>query len=160
MDAICYVLSLPPLPRLDACPLFLSARPHRCFLFLPSCQRCFFFFYSRLVLFFYFFFFNEPAPPQILPFSPTRRSPDLAGAGEVAQRHQDGGRAHRRAHHPGGARARGLAGGGATGHAQDGGIAPPQPAGQAGGLRRSEEHTSELQSHVNLVCRLLLEKKK
>src|SRR5690242_20842903 len=27
-------------------------------------------------------------------------------------------------------------------------------------LSRSEEHTSELQSHVNLVCRLLLEKKK
>src|SRR5438477_9516993 len=27
-------------------------------------------------------------------------------------------------------------------------------------LGRSEEHTSELQSHVNLVCRLLLEKKK
>src|SRR5690242_21487983 len=26
------------------------------------------------------------------------------------------------------------------------------------GLGRSEEHTSELQSHVNLVCRLLLEK--
>src|SRR2546430_7065868 len=31
----------------------------------------------------------------------------------------------------------------------------------AGGLRkRSEEHTSELQSQSNLVCRLLLEKKK
>src|SRR5207237_10696742 len=30
------------------------------------------------------------------------------------------------------------------------------PAGEA----RSEEHTSELQSHLNLVCRLLLEKKK
>src|SRR5260370_2744965 len=29
-----------------------------------------------------------------------------------------------------------------------------------GGRRRSEEHTSELQSHLNLVCRLLLEKKK
>src|SRR5690242_13516206 len=27
-------------------------------------------------------------------------------------------------------------------------------------IDRSEEHTSELQSHVNLVCRLLLEKKK
>src|SRR5690242_21175491 len=27
-------------------------------------------------------------------------------------------------------------------------------------VSRSEEHTSELQSHVNLVCRLLLEKKK
>src|SRR5260370_2979674 len=35
---------------------------------------------------------------------------------------------------------------------------------RAGGERRlhprSEEHTSELQSHLNLVCRLLLEKKK
>src|SRR5256885_11718031 len=29
-----------------------------------------------------------------------------------------------------------------------------------GGLARSEEHTSELQSPCNLVCRLLLEKKK
>src|SRR5438093_7435568 len=29
-----------------------------------------------------------------------------------------------------------------------------------GGLPRSEEHTSELQSLTNLVCRLLLEKKK
>src|SRR2546430_5159564 len=29
-----------------------------------------------------------------------------------------------------------------------------------GGVRRSEEHTSELQSQSNLVCRLLLEKKK
>src|SRR5260370_2643830 len=28
------------------------------------------------------------------------------------------------------------------------------------GFERSEEHTSELQSHLNLVCRLLLEKKK
>src|SRR2546430_2795086 len=36
----------------------------------------------------------------------------------------------------------------------------PQVAGQPGGLSRSEEHTSELQSQSNLVCRLLLEKKK
>src|SRR5260370_8890301 len=47
---------------------------------------------------------------------------------------------------------------------------PVPPAGcrqdQPGGHRqprgwswRSEEHTSELQSHLNLVCRLLLEKK-
>src|SRR2546429_4048258 len=28
------------------------------------------------------------------------------------------------------------------------------------GIRRSEEHTSELQSRLHLVCRLLLEKKK
>src|SRR5207237_7248453 len=33
-------------------------------------------------------------------------------------------------------------------------------AGSAGVDARSEEHTSELQSHLNLVCRLLLEKKK
>src|SRR5882762_11258497 len=33
------------------------------------------------------------------------------------------------------------------------------PEGKAR-LNRSEEHTSELQSHLNLVCRLLLEKKK
>src|SRR3712207_8509894 len=32
--------------------------------------------------------------------------------------------------------------------------------GGARGLRRSEEHTSELQSRQYLVCRLLLEKKK
>src|SRR5260370_5438922 len=31
--------------------------------------------------------------------------------------------------------------------------------GGADGVGRSEEHTSELQSHLNLVCRLLLEKK-
>src|SRR2546426_6704880 len=42
----------------------------------------------------------------------------------------------------------------------------PKPSSPAGGsavpcgLRRSEEHTSELQSPCNLVCRLLLEKKK
>src|SRR4051812_49594106 len=51
------------------------------------------------------------------------------------------------------------------------GVAPfsapfPSSAGQAAAPAaavraiRSEEHTSELQSHVNLVCRLLLEKKK
>src|SRR5256885_10196981 len=34
------------------------------------------------------------------------------------------------------------------------------PAGADGIQRRSEEHTSELQSPCNLVCRLLLEKKK
>src|SRR2546430_10411350 len=33
-------------------------------------------------------------------------------------------------------------------------------AGVDAGMHRSEEHTSELQSQSNLVCRLLLEKKK
>src|SRR2546426_5873413 len=38
--------------------------------------------------------------------------------------------------------------------------AGPLPAGPGGEVTRSEEHTSELQSPCNLVCRLLLEKKK
>src|SRR2546426_4039322 len=37
---------------------------------------------------------------------------------------------------------------------------PPSVAVNATRFRRSEEHTSELQSPCNLVCRLLLEKKK
>src|SRR5690348_17892329 len=35
-----------------------------------------------------------------------------------------------------------------------------EPAAMSRSLARSEEHTSELQSPVHLVCRLLLEKKK
>src|SRR5688500_19401607 len=35
-----------------------------------------------------------------------------------------------------------------------------EPAPDLAGAGRSEEHTSELQSPCNLVCRLLLEKKK
>src|SRR5260370_19407207 len=51
------------------------------------------------------------------------------------------------------------AGAGATG------ALPPPLSGvfsrsRAMKTHRSEEHTSELQSHLNLVCRLLLEKKK
>src|SRR5437763_16992193 len=40
------------------------------------------------------------------------------------------------------------------------GLEAPSPHGAAGGHARSEEHTSELQSPMYLVCRLLLEKKK
>src|SRR2546430_8111857 len=36
----------------------------------------------------------------------------------------------------------------------------PTPPGDGPAALRSEEHTSELQSQSNLVCRLLLEKKK
>src|SRR5260370_28932377 len=39
-------------------------------------------------------------------------------------------------------------------------IVEAAPPAVAVGRQRSEEHTSELQSHLNLVCRLLLEKKK
>src|SRR5437016_10624384 len=44
-------------------------------------------------------------------------------------------------------------------HPQDG-TAPAKGLSERRGHHRSEEHTSELQSLTNLVCRLLLEKKK
>src|SRR5438034_6004456 len=40
------------------------------------------------------------------------------------------------------------------------GRAPQRSARRGRSTARSEEHTSELQSHSDLVCRLLLEKKK
>src|SRR2546422_2825904 len=60
---------------------------------------------------------------------------------------------------------------GATGHPRDvGEVTRPRGVGHiddrrpvvfvGAGERRSEEHTSELQSRLHLVCRLLLEKKK
>src|SRR5256886_7023319 len=45
-------------------------------------------------------------------------------------------------------------------HAEEAVFARGNLPGQAHALLRSEEHTSELQSQSNLVCRLLLEKKK
>src|SRR2546427_9606519 len=42
----------------------------------------------------------------------------------------------------------------------DGKVMGSEPALIDGQVQRSEEHTSELQSQSNLVCRLLLEKKK
>src|SRR5690606_40385829 len=52
--------------------------------------------------------------------------------------------------------------GGGTAALQPGGRAPPADRQSLQGLpaARSEEHTSELQSRENLVCRRLLEKKK
>src|SRR5690242_21627944 len=51
---------------------------------------------------------------------------------------------------------------GRGGVSRGGGTASHQGGSSAvsANIWRSEEHTSELQSHVNLVCRLLLEKKK
>src|SRR5258706_10224801 len=54
---------------------------------------------------------------------------------------------------------------GLDGLARRGGLSRERPSraqkkGKGGAAHRSEEHTSELQSLTNLVCRLLLEKKK
>src|SRR5262249_37965818 len=88
----------------------------------------------------FFFFFNDPATPEIYTLSlhdalPICRLRDL----EQARRQQDHARSPARRVHQGRDRHAG-------------------PAALAGS--RSEEHTSELQSLTNIVCRLLLEKKK
>src|SRR5690242_21621257 len=94
-----------------------------------------------------------------LPSFPTRRSSDLA----VAARPPHGGRACRE--DDPGRDPDEVAPELREEQAQDDGVGDEaRGSGEDGGGRvaeaRSEEHTSELQSHVNLVCRLLLEKKK
>src|SRR5690606_40375333 len=91
------------------------------------------------------FFFASSGHPRDLPSFPTRRSP-ISRRVRLGVLPHDGGlrlREARAARRP----CRGCA---------------REPAGGAGGVQehRSEEHTSELQSRENLVCRLLLEKKK
>src|SRR5262249_62223110 len=77
------------------------------------------------------FFFYVSVHHRDLPSFPTRRSSDLGGSS-------------------------------ARWSCPGAGRPPPArpPASAATGAARSEEHTSELQSLTNLVCRLLLEKKK
>src|SRR5256885_17212477 len=89
---------------------------------------------------FFFFFFNDTATTEIYTLSLHDALPicvrrDADGTGPV--RHHENG-------------------GGGMGHC--GGSRPA--AVRDAGDERSEEHTSELQSPCNLVCRLLLEKKK
>src|SRR5437588_8802725 len=89
--------------------------------------------FSSLFLFFFFLMLRRPPRSTLFP---TRRSSDLSAAGDHIGR--------RRAQDD---RLVGL-------HALE------KPALEvAVALDRSEEHTSELQSHSDLVCRLLLEKK-
>src|SRR5216684_9304411 len=92
----------------------------------------FVYFVNRVCFMIFFFFFNDTATTEIYTLSLHDALPISVRPGG---HHRDPrpGRAHR------GGRAAVL----------------PGPAG-----RRSEEHTSELQSRLHLVCRLLLEKKK
>src|SRR5439155_20466392 len=96
------------------------------------------------------FLFSSSANHRDIPSFPTRRSSDLAGWRRVRRR--DAVRGLRQRRHR--ARCAALR------------IRRQQPGGHGRGprsgheRRRSEEHTSELQSRGHLVCRLLLEKKK
>src|SRR5688500_19880868 len=89
-----------------------------------------------------------------LPSFPTRRSSDLGLCGPGRPAPAQGARAEPAQAGPVGALARPLGRSAARWRAVD--------EWDSGGLdgRRSEEHTSELQSPCNLVCRLLREKKK
>src|SRR5207237_8948184 len=87
------------------------------------------------------FFFSASPPPPDLPSFPTRRSSDLTLAVRPPANPEAGAPRRRRRHRLGPQLRR-----------------SGSPARRSCG--RSEEHTSELQSHLNLVCRLLLEKKK
>src|SRR5260221_12669188 len=81
-----------------------------------------------------FFFFNDTATTEIYTLSLHDALPISSGRPRI----RGGGRHETRV--------------------EDRGSAPPAAAHRRTG--RSEEHTSELQSHSDLVCRLLLEKKK
>src|SRR3712207_8675404 len=98
---------------------------------------------------------RRPPRSTLFPYTTLFRSSDVAGRGGWAGARRDG--------------AGGLLGG--TRGEQDAALCARGPARRAGGppggvrrglrsARRSEEHTSELQSRQYLVCRLLLEKKK
>src|SRR5256885_15748909 len=96
------------------------------------------FLHTASQLFLFFFFFNDTATTEIYTLSLHDALPISCGA-HAAQRH--------------------------AGHAARHGIARAERGDRGDALikrseHRSEEHTSELQSPCNLVCRLLLEKKK
>src|SRR5256885_9089111 len=108
----------------------------------------------------FFFFFNDPATPEIYPLSPHDALPICDCRQDLAT---DARRLSRLADRRGRARRRVGLGRAVLRESElrraarsanpEGPGSNPDPRG-----RRSEEHTSELQSPCNLVCRLLLEK--
>src|SRR5256885_2762632 len=121
-----------------------------CFLFLIVIRK---------IIFFFFFFFNDTPPTEIYPLPLHAALPIFPRAGDAPRLAACHARSRPRG---GGAPARGR---GAA--LEIAGQALDLPIAVAGRIEaaatagfRSEEHTSELQSPCNLVCRLLLEKKK
>src|SRR5262249_62032948 len=86
---------------------------------------------------FIFFFFTVPPPPKFSTSFPTRRSSDLCSRALWSRRPARSGSLR-----------------------QYGRACRISSSNRGDPDLRSEEHTSELQSLTNLVCRLLLEKKK
>src|SRR5438034_2904158 len=116
------------------------------------------FFFSLILLclsFLFFFFLMIRRPPRstLFPYTTLFRSPGGAHRGRAPPGGRGADRVAVRADRPAVRRGVRLQCGSVV--AQHGGRAEPPAV-----LARSEEHTSELQSHSDLVCRLLLEKKK
>src|SRR2546429_8610055 len=99
-------------------------------------MKYFLLYYTIVYVFFFFFFLMIRRPPRstLFPYTTLFRSPAPDVPGVRAAADQPGSARPCREH---GAR-----------------------AARAADRNRSEEHTSELQSRLHLVCRLLLEKKK
>src|SRR2546426_5267841 len=91
---------------------------------------------------------RRPPRSTLFPYTTLFRSQGDSHGGERLQGHRVGGNQHRVLGE--------SSGGGGEASRED----AARPAGGRDLATRSEEHTSELQSPCNLVCRLLLEKKK
>src|SRR5207237_3140802 len=98
---------------------------------------------------------RPPPRPTLFPYTTLFRSRRLASSAGIAARAEPA----RSRSAPTAAR---LASSPATRSRADASVeaASADPMRRSSSSCRSEEHTSELQSHLNLVCRLLLEKKK
>src|SRR2546426_2936728 len=94
----------------------------------------------RISLFFFFLMIRRPPRSTLFPYTTLFRSAAEADPRDPLRRQRG------RARHPRGPR--------------QGRRDRRRGVRRVRGQRRSEEHTSELQSPCNLVCRLLLEKKK
>src|SRR5688572_32550929 len=103
-------------------------------------------------MFFFFLLIRRPPRSTLFPYTTLFRSVE-DGEGEDGEHQRDAERVqHHRQHGP---RHGGFVDKEVVGDVRDRGHAAAREADA-----RSEEHTSELQSQSNLVCRLLLEKKK
>src|SRR5437868_9927279 len=94
---------------------------------------------------------RPPPPPTLFPYTTLFRSTEAVPGAAVPAQHLHGADTDAGATRPPPRGCQGLG----PGHRLRGRRAEPGAA-----ERRSEEHTSELQSRFDLVCRLLLEKKK
>src|SRR5260370_34603494 len=96
----------------------------------------------RLLISFFFLMIRRPPRSTLFPYTTLFRSVDGRRAKDEVLRARD----EREPVH-------------AIGIGSPHGLVDHMRRGIEAAMRRSEEHTSELQSHLNLVCRLLLVKK-